>query len=119
MARAIHGLNLSRFSSAILALQQWRGIEDFADCCIAAMRLCRHRQVFVRAESNHLLNLFLTVLTGGLWLVSWVAVCIGKSMRPWCCEHCGWHEPEFGAVFVEPYKPIRQRDPFLISRARH
>lgn len=42
-----------------------------------------------------MLHLVLTICTGGLWLVSWVAVCIGQVMRPWRCEHCGWHKPLF------------------------
>ncbi len=41
------------------------------------------------------MHFIVTICTGGLWLVSWVAVCIGKLMRPWRCEHCGWHKPEF------------------------
>ena len=56
---------------------------------------CRHRHVFVRTAVNHGFHLFLSVITFGLWLVSWVAVCIGRTMRPWRCEHCGWHKPEF------------------------
>ena len=58
---------------------------------------CRHQQIFVTAKINHPLHLILAVLTLGLWLVSWIALCIGKVMRPWRCEHCGWHKPEFGA----------------------
>jgi hypothetical protein len=37
----------------------------------------------------------LTVCTAGLWLVSWIALFIGSKMRPWRCEHCGWHKPDF------------------------
>jgi len=65
---------------------------------------CRHEQLFIRATINHPMHLVLSVLTAGLWLVSWVAVCIGKVMRPWRCEHCGWHKPEFGRYLtVEPW----------------
>jgi hypothetical protein len=56
---------------------------------------CRHLQVFVRARINHPLHLGLSVVTAGLWLVSWMAVCIGRAMRPWRCEHCGCHTPDF------------------------
>ena len=56
---------------------------------------CRHQQIFVRAEITHWLHLALSILTFGLWLVSWAALCIGKVLRPWRCEHCGWHKPEF------------------------
>jgi hypothetical protein len=56
---------------------------------------CRHEHTFVPARHHHLLHLVLTVCTGGIWLVTWVAVCIGQRLRPWRCEHCGWHKPEF------------------------
>jgi len=56
---------------------------------------CRHRHIFVRAKINHPIHLILSILTFGLWLISWVAVCIGTILRPWRCEHCGWHKPEF------------------------
>jgi hypothetical protein len=56
---------------------------------------CRHQQLFIRARLNHLLHLMLTIMTVGLWLISWLALCIGQILRPWRCEHCGWHHPEF------------------------
>jgi hypothetical protein len=65
---------------------------------------------------NHSLHLALVFLTAGLWLVSWIALCIGKLVHPWRCEHCGWHKPEFlkeqkprppVAASVTP-KPIRR-----------
>jgi len=56
---------------------------------------CRHHQTFVRVKTNHWAHLALSVLTCGLWLVSWGAVCLGVLLRPWRCEHCGWHKPEF------------------------
>jgi hypothetical protein len=57
---------------------------------------CRHQQLFVRAKINHLLHFTLSILTAGLWLISWVAICIGRVVRPWRCEHCAWHSPDFG-----------------------
>jgi len=42
---------------------------------------------------HHPLHLALVFLTAGLWLVSWIALCIGKLVHPWRCEHCGWHKP--------------------------
>jgi rubredoxin len=56
---------------------------------------CGHQQFFVRAEINHPLHLALSVLTLGLWLISWLALWLGTFMRPWRCEHCGWHNPNF------------------------
>jgi hypothetical protein len=41
------------------------------------------------------MHLLFTVITLGLWLVPWIAVCIAQVMRPWRCEHCGWHKPVF------------------------
>jgi len=46
------------------------------------------------------------VVTLGLWSVSWVAMCIGNLLRPWRCEHCGWHNPEFSRKNPAP-KPAR------------
>lgn len=55
----------------------------------------------------------MTVLTLGLWLVSWVAICFGAVFRPWRCTHCGWHDPQFGTSdHTEPGKsrwPIGRR----------
>jgi hypothetical protein len=56
---------------------------------------CRHRQTFVRAEVRHGIHLLLSVLTLGFWLISWAAICVASRLRPWRCEHCGWHKPEF------------------------
>ena len=60
---------------------------------------CRHQQTFIKARLNHPLHLVLSLLTAGLWLVSWAALCVGKVLRPWRCEHCGWHSPVFGQRF--------------------
>jgi hypothetical protein len=48
----------------------------------------------------------LTFVTLGLWSISWAALCIGKLLRPWRCEHCGWHIPEFNRNNMAP-KPAR------------
>ncbi len=56
---------------------------------------CQHHQPFVRVEIRHGPHLLLTILTGGLWFISWLATYLGRMLRPWRCEHCGWHKPEF------------------------
>jgi hypothetical protein len=56
---------------------------------------CRHKQLFIKEQIDHRLHLILAILTGGLWAVSWAAVCVGKTIWPWRCEHCGWHNPDF------------------------
>jgi hypothetical protein len=52
--------------------------------------VCKHRQTFERGHVNHVLHLVLSVITLGLWLVSWVAVVIGSRCWPWSCTQCGW-----------------------------
>jgi hypothetical protein len=61
----------------------------------AHCRRCRHQQTFVRDEMHHGLHLFFSVMTLGLWTVSWLAVYLGHLFRPWRCEHCRWHKPEY------------------------
>ena len=61
----------------------------------AYCRRCRHQQTFVRSEMHHGVHLLFTILTLGLWGVSWLAIYIGQLFRPWRCEHCRWHKPEF------------------------
>lgn len=55
---------------------------------------CRHMHEFVRPIVNHRVHLLLSVLTGGLWLVSWASLYI-RSLMLWECEHCGCGEPQF------------------------
>ncbi len=63
---------------------------EFAAHCAS----CRCERVFVRPPTGNLRHLILTLLTGGLWLIVWLAVSIERSIRPWRCEICGWHKPE-------------------------
>jgi len=56
---------------------------------------CRHQQTFERVEIHHGLHLFLTVVTFGLWAVSWLSIYIGCRIRPWRCVQCNWHRPIF------------------------
>jgi hypothetical protein len=55
---------------------------------------CKHKQSFERVSINHLLHFLLTLLSAGLWSVSWVAHTIGMYYRPWRCKHCGWRNPK-------------------------
>jgi hypothetical protein len=41
------------------------------------------------------LHLTLTVLTAGIWSICLFSAIIKRSLWPWRCEHCGWHEPDF------------------------
>jgi hypothetical protein len=74
------------------ATRRTRGRPDSIN---AFCRRCRHEQTFIRAQVRHEFHLLLTVLTLGLWLISWISVIIGGALRPWRCKHCGWHIPEF------------------------
>lgn len=64
----------------------------------AYCRRCRHQQTFVRAQMHHGVHLLFSVLTLGLWAVSWLAIYLAHFFRPWRCEHCRWHKPEFRAA---------------------
>ena len=55
---------------------------------------------------HHGVHLFFSFLTLGLWAVSWLAIYIGQLFRPWRCEHCRWHKPEFPEG---PAKSLGQR----------
>jgi len=56
---------------------------------------CGHQQIFEKNQIHHGVHLFLTIVTCGLWLVSWVSIFIGHQIRPWRCVQCGWHKPLF------------------------
>jgi len=56
---------------------------------------CGHQQLFEKNQIHHGVHFFLTILTLGLWLVSWVAVYVGHQFRPWRCQQCGWYKPLF------------------------
>ena len=68
----------------------------------AYCRRCRHEQTFVRAQMHHGVHLLFSVLTLGLWAVSWLSIYLGQIFRPWRCEHCRWHKPEFRGSGDEP-----------------
>jgi hypothetical protein len=72
---------------------------------------CRHEYLFIKARHHHLLHLIATICTLGLWLIPWAAICVGQMMRPWRCEHCGWHKP----VFRNP--DAIKRDTIRVPRA--
>jgi hypothetical protein len=59
----------------------------------AFCKRCKHTQDFVRIRPNHKFHVALAILTGGLWLISYISICIGARFRPWRCKHCGWHHP--------------------------
>ena len=51
---------------------------------------CRHKQLFKREGINHFAHLVLSIVTLGLWAISWVSVIIGHRHRPFYCDQCGF-----------------------------
>jgi len=76
-------------------------------------------QVFIVAKVNHPLHLFLTLITGGLWLVSWIAFYVGQIRRPWECRHCGWREAEPLSLSTKPTSRNIVRPPFPPDAHEH
>jgi hypothetical protein len=70
---------------------------------------CRQEQTFVHAHLSHRRHLLLTILTAGIWSVVWMALFIGKCLRPWRCGVCGWHKPEFRKTI--PLRGARPTNP--------
>ena len=54
-------------------------------------KFCGHcqRQVMAQGSTpNHLLHLFLSIITAGLWIIMWIIISIG-STGGWRCTQCG------------------------------
>ena len=49
---------------------------------------CKTRQIFYRRKINHPLHIALVIVTGGLWLISYIAIIIGHPIRHWTCAAC-------------------------------
>ncbi len=62
---------------------------------------CGCDRLFVRHGVRHQVHFFATLLSLGLWLIPWLAICIEGASRPWRCEACGWHKPEFRVPLQE------------------
>jgi hypothetical protein len=72
---------------------------------------CRHRQTFIRVEVRHWFHFLLTLATVGFWGISWLAISLAAKLRPWRCEHCGWHKPEFLSYSHPRNIPSKSRQP--------
>lgn len=54
-----------------------------------ARRFCSGCDAMTRSTSgraNHVLHLLMSIVTGGLWLIVWLFVALG---RDWRCDDCG------------------------------
>ena len=84
---------------------------------------CRHQQPFVRAEFFWKINIFLMVLTLGIWSICIISMIVKRWIWPWRCEHCGWHEPDFrspeersaGAAKVKPRSGMSESGRFYVK----
>jgi hypothetical protein len=79
---------------------------------------CGHHQLFEKSEIHHGVHLFLSIITVGLWLVSWISIVIGHKLRPWRCLQCGWHTPLFGAREPAPGTEKADRVPEGVAKGR-
>jgi len=84
---------------------------------VAHCASCGCERAFLRHRVRHPLHFFATLLSVGLWLVPWLAICFGGVLRPWRCKNCGWHKPEFRVPLEDA---LRMGEAALHgSRARH
>ena len=49
---------------------------------------CGRERVFSRDLINHKLHFVLSIITGGLWLVSWLALVLNHRHGWWTCTEC-------------------------------
>jgi hypothetical protein len=59
---------------------------------------CKSTQRFVRVQMNHRFHAALTILTVGLWGVSWLALAIWHRFWPWQCKNCGCNELDHATI---------------------
>jgi hypothetical protein len=57
---------------------------------------CDEERIFHRRSIDHKTHFILTVLTLGLWSVSWLAAAIGKRLEPLSCTSCHWYQKPNG-----------------------
>jgi predicted Zn-ribbon and HTH transcriptional regulator len=69
---------------------------------------CAADRAFTRCRPQHRTHFILSVCTLGLWAFVWLSRCVGAAMRPWRCERCGWHKPEFRTL--KKPTPVAMRD---------
>jgi hypothetical protein len=79
---------------------------------------CEGTRIFKKATVRHSLHLALSVVTGGLWLVSWASLVIGNVVEPWICCKC--HARQAAPKDVDTDKPenpgLQEGDLFGLAR---
>lgn len=62
--------------------------------------VCNRPTLHARPQPNHILHLLLSLATGGIWLIVWVAICF--QYRGWRCQTCGFQERPHHLAFSGP-----------------
>ena len=50
--------------------------------------VCGREMTFYRRTIDHKLHFILSILTGGLWLVSWLSLILLRNEEKWTCTNC-------------------------------
>jgi len=79
---------------------------------LQTMRYCEFCEkqalhIYDNYECNHLLHLFLTLITSGLWLIIWFLVVIGNGRTNPVCTVCGGVMPEEMRLRLEAERKLR------------
>lgn len=51
---------------------------------------CQKNTGHIQQRMNHVLHLLGTIVTGGLWIIGWIASAVAWRRRPWLCMGCGY-----------------------------
>jgi len=60
---------------------------------------CQANTGHLREKPNHLLHFLLTIVTGGIWIIVWLAVVLTWRKHEWLCMGCG-------KPYAKPHKQI-------------
>ena len=71
---------------------------------------CGTKETFRKPKINHGFHLFMTVITGGIWLISYAAVLIGHRFQPWECSNCSHQQYPVKKTTPPVLKSFRFRD---------
>lgn len=50
---------------------------------------CNEPRPFDKEEPNHLLHLFVTIFSAGMWGVFWLCIWVAFLIEPYRCRTCG------------------------------
>jgi len=49
---------------------------------------CHKERCFYKPTINHKMHFIFAVLSGGLWLISWISLMCHQKILPWACSVC-------------------------------